>query len=117
MFTTLYKYYQNPVIKPPLDNDPGNDGSPSDHKIVYIEPLTNLSFLPARTKKTVKFRPLPQSGINLLGQWMVKQDWQEIYEIETAHEDDKLNKLVLSLSPANIKWHLTFLLATLIGIL
>ena len=45
VFTTLTKYYQQPQIKPPLDNDPDKNGRPSDHKIVLLYPISNLSFV------------------------------------------------------------------------
>ena len=45
----------------------------------------DISFIPSRQKKTVTFRPQPDSGIRNMGQWILKHDWSEIYNIETAH--------------------------------
>ena len=42
IITTLSKYYQEPKIKPPLDNDPDKDGKPTDHKIVVAYPVTKF---------------------------------------------------------------------------
>jgi hypothetical protein len=95
VFTTLHKYYQEPEIKPPLDNDPGNDGKPSDHKIIYVKPISNISFLPARSKKVVKFRPLPSTGIQKMGEWIAIQDWQEVYDGKTAHDKAELFQQML----------------------
>ena len=85
IITTLSKFYQKPEIKPPLDNDLGNNGKPTDHKTVYMVPITNISFLSSRTKRSITYRPLPQSGILKMCQWIVKEDWSEIYNAETAH--------------------------------
>lgn len=41
---------------------------------------------PARQYKSITFRPLPQSGINSMGQWIVKESWSDIFNTETAHE-------------------------------
>ena len=43
IITTLGKFYQKPVVLPPLDNDPDKDGKPSDHKIVKMKPISNIN--------------------------------------------------------------------------
>ena len=68
IITNLSKYYQTPVCLPPLDNDPDKDGSPSDHLIVYMKPIDSMNNNPAWKKVAVKFRPLTDSGIRLMGQ-------------------------------------------------
>ena len=62
IITTLSKFYQSPVCLPPLDPDPDKTGAPSDHKIVFMEPINSINNNPGRTQKKVTFRPLPQSG-------------------------------------------------------
>ena len=86
IITTLSKFYQSPVAKPPLDNDPEKNGTPSDHNIIVMKPINNMLSVPARQKKKIIFRPLPISGIQKMGQWIVKQTWEEVYEKETAHD-------------------------------
>ena len=61
------------IFIPSLDNDPDKDGSPSDHLIVYIEPIYSFNNNPARKKVAVKVRPLHDSGIRLFGQWIQSQ--------------------------------------------
>ena len=48
--------------------------------------ITSHQNAPARRTKKITFRPLPQSGINLLGQWLQKQTWEEVYNVVTAHD-------------------------------
>ena len=38
--TSLHCFYQTPEIQLPLDNDPERNGSPSDHRIVVMKPIT-----------------------------------------------------------------------------
>ena len=69
IITTLGKFYQKPTVLPPLDNDPDKDGKPSDHKIVKMIPISSINNKPARTKREVKFRPFPESGMKGLKDW------------------------------------------------
>ena len=36
MITTMWKYYQEPVTKPPINQNEGSNGKPSDHLVVLI---------------------------------------------------------------------------------
>ena len=90
IITTLSTYYQPPEAKPPLDPDPDKNGEPADHNIVIMRPITNFLMSPARISKEISFRPLPQSGIDKMGQWITSQSWLEIYNAETAHEKAEL---------------------------
>ena len=76
IITNLSKYYQTPVVLPPLDNDPDKDGSPSDHLMPFMKPIDSINNNPARIKKAVTFRPLPKSGIESMGKWMVTEKWE-----------------------------------------
>ena len=86
IITTLSKYYQTPVCLPPLDNDPDKDGSPADHMIVHMRPIDAINNNPARKLKIVKHRPLPESGIKAMGNWIVNHDWENVFGAITAHE-------------------------------
>ena len=83
--STLSKYYQSPFTLPPLDNDSTNSGKPSDHLIVVWKPI-NANEQTTRKYKQVTFRPLPESGLLLFGNWLKTQDWKTIFELTTAHE-------------------------------
>ena len=90
IITTLSKYYQTPVAKPPLDPDSDKAGEKSDHDIVVMWPITNKFNAPARTKKIISYRPLPKSGIQQMGEWIVNENFLKIYSAETAHEKAEL---------------------------
>ena len=86
IITNLSKYYQTPVCLPPLDNDPDKDGSPSDHLMPFMKPIDCVNNNPARIKKVVTFRPLPESGIANMGKWIVNEKWESVLAAESAHE-------------------------------
>ena len=86
IITNLSKYYQTPVVLPPLDNDPDKDGSPSDHLMPFMKPIDSINNNPARIKKAVTFRPLPKSGIESMGKWMVTEKWECVTQAKSAHE-------------------------------
>ena len=86
IITDLSKYYQIPVVLPPLDNDPDKDGSPSDHLMPFMEPINSFNNNPARRKKVVTFRPMPRSGIEKMGKWIVNEDWSCVINSESAHD-------------------------------
>ena len=83
--TTLAEYYEQPKTLPPLDNDSTKVGKPSDHLTVHMKPLS--SFV-QRTKhvKSVTFRPLTESGLEMFGNWIVTQNWDSVTKAITAHE-------------------------------
>ena len=86
LFTTLSGYYQSPICLPPLDNDPDKNCSPSDHMIVFMKPIDSINNNPARKKKTGTYRPLPESGIRNMGNWIVNYSWEAVLAAQTAHE-------------------------------
>ena len=50
---TLSHYYQVPQILAPLDADPDNNGKPSDHNIVLVNPICAINNKVARTTKEI----------------------------------------------------------------
>ena len=110
IITTLATYYQTPVCLPPLDPDPDQTGAPSDHMIVFMEPINGVNNNPARVKKTVTFRPLPESGIRLMGAWLVNHSWDTLYRADTAHrkaeifQNTLLEKLNLFLPEKTVQY-------------
>ena len=96
IITDLGKWYQTPVCLPPFGADPGTGGKPSDHQIVIMEHISTINNKPARTTRTIYVRPMKQSGIDLLGDWLNNQTWSEVLEAKTV--DDKaelLQKMIL----------------------
>ena len=54
--------------------------------IVFMKPIDAINNNPARSIKVVTFRPLPESGVREMGNWIVSHDWGKIYRANTAHE-------------------------------
>ena len=54
--------------------------------IVFMQPINAIINNPARTKKTIKIRPLPESGIRDMGNWIVSHSWDAVYSAVSAHE-------------------------------
>ena len=86
IITTLTKYYKEPVTKPPIHNDEGNNGKPSDHLVVIMEPISSVLECPTRLYSVVQYRPLTDSGIELYGDWLGKQNWNEIFAARSSHK-------------------------------
>ena len=84
IITTLGKWYQPPITKPPI-NPNTESGKPSDHLVVLMLPLVSTLQIPPRQYRTVETRPITQSGIDRFGQWIVNQTWSEIYQCEDAN--------------------------------
>ena len=54
--------------------------------IVYMKPIDAINNNPARKIKIVKYRPLPESCIRDMGNWIVKQDWEAVLSAISAHD-------------------------------
>ena len=85
VITTMKKYYQTPITKPPIQNDEEKKGKPSDHLVVLMYPIKSVINCPSRQVRVVECRPLPQSGINKLGIWLQEQTWKEIFECKNVN--------------------------------
>ena len=85
ILTTMSKWYQKPICLPPLDPDPFSNGSPSDHMMPLMIPISTLNNRPARTKRKVVIRPLPDSGLSTFDKWISGHSWENVYKAETAH--------------------------------
>ena len=83
---TLTKYYQEPLCLEPLDSDPDKKGVKSDHRIVVCRPISTINNKAIRHIREVRVRPFPQSGLDKLSEWFIDKTWEEIYELESAHE-------------------------------
>ena len=59
--TNLWKYYNDPVILPPIMPDKPGMGAPSDHSGVLATPLASHTQQSRRTKVFKTIRPLPES--------------------------------------------------------
>ena len=76
IITNMSEYYSSPVIHQAVDPDETfPTHKPSDHNVPVAYPLNNSSYMnSSRNYKVKKFRPLPQSGIELCGNWLTQVD-------------------------------------------
>ena len=85
IITTLWRYYQEPVTKPPINPNLNSKGKPSDHLVVIMKPISSVLEIHPRSYHLVKSRPITQSGINAFGRWIVSHNWHELYRCENVH--------------------------------
>ena len=94
--TSLSKFYNEPITKPPLQNDPDNlNGKPSDHLIVLWAPISCTIEDKARQYKTVTFRPIPDSGLSSFSKWLISYSWDKLYRLKTVDEKAELFHSIL----------------------
>ena len=84
IITDLHKWYQKPILLPPIAADPGQ-GKPSDHLTVVYKPLTPLMNKSNRKVKSIEVRPLKEIGLELLKVWLENQNWEEIKKKHLLH--------------------------------
>ena len=87
---SLANLYQEPEILAPLDPDPDKNGKPSDHKIVLVKPISAINNKCARVTRNIKVRPMTDSGIDLMRNWLIGEEWKNVEEAKTAHEKAEL---------------------------
>ena len=83
---TLSQYYQEPLCLDPLDPDPDKDGKKSDHRIVLMKPINVINNKTARITRRIKVRPIPESGIIKMRDWLMNENWESVFKAETAHK-------------------------------
>ena len=72
--------YSNPIIGPPIQPDNPRKGVASDHCVPVCFPHLNRYDRPERNRKMIKYRPLPESGKMMFGEWIVKASWSDIQD-------------------------------------
>ena len=92
IITTLGRWYQAPVTKPPVNPDT-ESGKPSDHLIVLMSPLVSALQIPPRVYTTVITRPLTKSGVVKFSHWIENYPWTEIYTCQDGHKMAELFKI------------------------
>ena len=95
IITDMSKWYQIPECLPPLDADVGTGGKPSDHLTVVMTPINVVNNKPARTERQVTVRPMKQSGIDMFGSWLKKQNWSEVFNAKTVDEKTEIFQSLL----------------------
>ena len=73
-----FAYFNSAIIVPPIQPDDPVKGKPSDHSVPVCVPHTDRYNRPRRSYKTIKYRPLPESSLRKLGEWIVTEEWGDI---------------------------------------
>ena len=73
ILTNMHQFYGTPVILPAVELDNPLDGVLSDHKVPLALPIKFAGENKSRDYVTRTFRPLPDSGIRLFGQWICNE--------------------------------------------
>ena len=100
LIMNTWAYYNTPIIAPPINPDNPMKGKASDHWVPVCTPHTDRYHPPARNYRIIKYRPLPESGLRKLGEWIVNEDWESVSHNQSVNEQvtsfeelvlDKLN--------------------------
>ena len=92
IISTLGYFYLPQVTISPLDNDQNKNGKPSDHLPVVFNPIASIEANKLKYR-TIKFRPLTESGIENFGIWIKS----EVYAEQNAHlKAEKLQLMLFS---------------------
>ena len=78
IISNLGRFYNSPIICPPIGPDDPTKGKLSDHWVPVCTPHTDRYSAPHRTWRGHTYRPLPDSSVRLFGQWIVGQEWDTI---------------------------------------
>ena len=74
----MHKFYHSPLIIPSVQPDYVGQGVQSDHSVPLCLPNINPCAPAKRNYVTITSRPLPESQIRLFGQWLIKQNWDNL---------------------------------------
>ena len=77
IITDLHTLYQPPRCLAPLQVDDDKPGTDSDHNIAILAPILSANN-EKHKKRSVKYRPLQQSGITKFTQFISNHTWQEV---------------------------------------
>ena len=91
IITNLCRYYDQPVIVPPLQPDQPGRGAPSDHHGVVATPRSNKSVRITKMKK--KIRPLPDSLLRVFRSKLEAQNFHFHTGLEVDQMVDRFTKV------------------------
>ena len=90
IMTTLSHLYQTPVCLAPLDADDSSCGEPSDHRIPVAKPINIIENKCSRQERVIKSRPITEVGLKKFQEWIIDEQWSDVYLEESAHVKAKL---------------------------
>ena len=82
--TNLARFFNEPIIIPPVMPDVSGLGVPINHSWVFAIPNTRSTQVTQRTKVTKKVRPLPDSLFQTFKEKMENEDFQFIREMTSS---------------------------------
>ena len=106
LLTNLWELYSVPVVVPAVPCDDPNKGVASDHSTPIAHPLSTEYNIKNVYKNKVS-QPLPDSGIQEFGQWILNEDWASVpddssptEQVERLEEltNSKMNKIFSKVS-------------------
>ena len=103
LITDLSGHYDETMIMPPIEPDVPGDGKPSDHSGVLGKPRVG-SEREHKTYETKVIRPLPDSKMHDFGQWLVKETFDNIKNVDSPTEmvkvfQETINKKIEEVFP------------------
>ena len=82
----LHTCYHSPLLVPPLQVDDDTVGKDSDHRIILFAPIPEGEKQTLREYKYINSRPLPQSCISQMGQFICRYPWSEVFLVQSAND-------------------------------
>ena len=92
--TNLSKFFNDPVIIPPVMPDRSGHGVPSDHSGVSATPKTNLSDCVKRNKVRKMIRPIPESLLSTFEARLSAEDFLILQDLPASKMVDMFQTIV-----------------------
>ncbi len=89
IITNLSKFYKIPSVEQPLEPDIDLTGSPSDHLMVVMSPMTIFDEKRGRQVRNIEFRPMSEDGFRAMESALDTWDWKYLENIQSADEQMK----------------------------
>ena len=86
LLSDLHSMYHPPTTLPPLQVDTDKKGKDSDHNIVVFAPKDNIEYKEKLKKKSIKFRPIPDSQVAKFEIELAKYPWDHVFEGKNTNQ-------------------------------
>ena len=80
LIMNLSKFYNSPIVAPPLNPDDPSKAKPSDHSVPVAIPHTDRYNPPVRNYTYHTYRPLPLSSLQKFSQWITAEEWGPVMD-------------------------------------
>ena len=100
LVTDIGQYYEEPIIRPPVQPDNPATASPSDHKISFAKTKCSSLQPVKRETKSRTVRPLPDEALQGFAGWVQRESWQFVYDgTDTSDMVDRFNFIWITTAP------------------